>query len=430
MKETVDVLVHGYGLLDAEGRGLSVGARMSGLALYNTVLVDGLSLTRDLAFLTGRIGPVSGWAEQRQDAAGRRLYEYDASFPRLLESRGRFRPELADFWYRERVADDDNPVYRHLAQVYRWVLADCQPRVVNPHNLNAAAAWLWAAAALPSRPKVVVTVHDITPRQLAFVATGQKLIDGFVATSRYVAKALRQGGIRPERIRVIHNGLDLTRFQEAASGGGAAWTAIARRERLNESCPFQVLVPARRVPGKGIRHALEGFDRFRRRHRGPVRLLISGADMGDPDHERELLALTAYLDSAPDVHFLGPLGYTELPALFAASTVSLLPSTAREGFGYVNLEAMASGGPTVVATAQGGCLDYLEHEVNALLVPPGDPEAIAAALGRLAADPALARRLRQAAQVTARRFTARTMIAGYQDLLFKDTPVKPLTGQP
>ena len=59
-----------------------------------------------------------------------------------------------------------------------------------------------------------------------------------------------------------------------------------------------------------------------------------------------------------------------------------------EGFGIVFLEAMEAGLP-IVATNEGGQLDFLEDEVNALLVPPAKPKTLAAAINRLANDPVL-----------------------------------------
>lgn len=74
-----------------------------------------------------------------------------------------------------------------------------------------------------------------------------------------------------------------------------------------------------------------------------------------------------------------------------------------EGLGYPPLEAMACGTP-VVLTDSIGVRDYAQHENNCLLVPPRDPQAIAAAILRLAQDQALAERLVANAHMTVRHY--------------------------
>jgi glycosyltransferase involved in cell wall biosynthesis len=87
----------------------------------------------------------------------------------------------------------------------------------------------------------------------------------------------------------------------------------------------------------------------------------------------------------------GMLPRAELEPLLAGAAVVAVPSR-REGFGLVAAEAMAHGKP-VVASAVGGLLDLVVDGETGLLVPPGDVEALRAALERLLGDPELRRRL-------------------------------------
>jgi glycosyltransferase involved in cell wall biosynthesis len=77
--------------------------------------------------------------------------------------------------------------------------------------------------------------------------------------------------------------------------------------------------------------------------------------------------------------------------LLAGADAFVLPSL-HEGLPVTLMEATSLGLP-IVATAVGGVPQILTHEVNALLVPPGDPRALADAMGRLAGDLALRERL-------------------------------------
>jgi len=103
-------------------------------------------------------------------------------------------------------------------------------------------------------------------------------------------------------------------------------------------------------------------------------------------------------DLAEEVRRLGVEGAVDLVGeredvadLLAAADVFALP-TLSEGLPMSVLEAMAAGLP-VVAAAAGGVPELVEDGQTGILVPPGRPDALAAALGRLAADPALRRRL-------------------------------------
>jgi glycosyltransferase involved in cell wall biosynthesis len=96
------------------------------------------------------------------------------------------------------------------------------------------------------------------------------------------------------------------------------------------------------------------------------------------------------------VEFAGLKAGPELVECYAQAQVLCLPSR-REGVPLVLLEAMSFGLP-VIATPVGGIADYVSHEDNGLLVPPGDVGALAASIEMLAADPALRVRLGEAAR--------------------------------
>jgi glycosyltransferase involved in cell wall biosynthesis len=99
-------------------------------------------------------------------------------------------------------------------------------------------------------------------------------------------------------------------------------------------------------------------------------------------------------ESVPDA--LGFVPPAELGAFYERASVVCVPSR-REGYGMTAREAMAYGRP-VVATGVGGLRDAIEDGVTGVMVPPRDPAALRAALGRLLADPALRGELGAAAR--------------------------------
>jgi glycosyltransferase involved in cell wall biosynthesis len=81
-----------------------------------------------------------------------------------------------------------------------------------------------------------------------------------------------------------------------------------------------------------------------------------------------------------------------------------------EGLPRVLPQAMAAGLP-IVATAVDGNAEAVTDGVNGFLTPPGDPQAMAAALMRLLEDPALARKMGKAGRIRAEEFSARKMVS-------------------
>ena len=153
----------------------------------------------------------------------------------------------------------------------------------------------------------------------------------------------------------------------------------------------RVLAVGRLVPQKGMDVVIDAIAA-----RGG-RLTIAG-----DGPERGRLEARARSLSA-DVRFEGPVPRERLERLYREASCVVLASRRGEGLPNVLLEAMAYARP-VIATPIAGVRDLVQAGTNGMLVPPGDPDALAAALGRLDADPGLAARLGAAARVTAEGF--------------------------
>jgi len=135
--------------------------------------------------------------------------------------------------------------------------------------------------------------------------------------------------------------------------------------------------------------------------------------VGDGPLRARLERQVVCLGLGETVRFTGSVADVRTP--LAAMDVFVLPSHA-EGMSNALLEAMAAGRP-VVATAVGGTLEAVDAERTGILVPPGDPTALAAAAVGLLADPARAAAVAgAAARRVEERFGARQMVAQLERL--------------
>lgn len=142
--------------------------------------------------------------------------------------------------------------------------------------------------------------------------------------------------------------------------------------------------------------------------------LVGDVFAGHRDFRGECAALAASLGVQDRVTILP---FTrDIGAVWRGSDIALVPSTEPESFGMVAIEAMACARP-VLAAGHGGILDIVEDGVSGLLVPPGDADALAEALARLAGDASLRQRLGAAgAGRQAERFSLAAQVAQTRSL--------------
>ena len=117
---------------------------------------------------------------------------------------------------------------------------------------------------------------------------------------------------------------------------------------------------------------------------------------GSGEQREDLLDLRARLNLDHAVTFLGQVEQARVSELWKEADIGVVPSLT-EGLPLTVVEAMAQATP-VVATRVGGIPEVIEHEINGLLVQPGDAGELAAALRRIIQDPALALRLAEGAR--------------------------------
>ena len=145
---------------------------------------------------------------------------------------------------------------------------------------------------------------------------------------------------------------------------------------------------------------------------------LEGLDLvlaGDGPDADKLRALAGELGLEGRARFLGPQPRATVFELLRAGDAVVLPSK-WENFPHVLVEALAVGTP-VIATAAGGVTEIVRDGENGLLVPPEDPEALAAAIRRYFADGELRERLRRGAPQSVERFSPERIYGRLEELL-------------
>ena len=221
-----------------------------------------------------------------------------------------------------------------------------------------------------------------------------------IAVSATVKQEYVRAGFDPERIEVIYNGID-PRFLTLPPTEN-------REQRKNKGC-IQLLFVGRLRNEKGILVILKALDLLLNaqgdQDAAKQRLHLNIFGTGDKTYINELQTFLHEKHLSEVVTFHGKVPQDELIRHYDNSDIMLVPSLWQEPFGLVIAEAMARGLP-VIASNVGGPAEILTHEVNGLLIEPGDERALAAAITQLIEQPQKRAQLAQAARITVQeRFT-------------------------
>jgi glycosyltransferase involved in cell wall biosynthesis len=238
-----------------------------------------------------------------------------------------------------------------------------------------------------------------------------------------VEELTRDYAADPAKIAVTPAGMDPRRFQPVAREEARRYAGVEAHRPV-------VVYVGRMLPRKDVRNVVRGFARLLERWqdgrsgRTPLLLLVGGETVEpDPAATPEigvLQALAADLGVADHVRFVGKRQPDELRYYYAAGDVAVTTPW-YEPFGLTPLEAMGCGRPVIGADV-GGISYTVQHGTTGYLVPPRDPEALAARLFDLLARPELcAARGRAARARVEREFTwervAQRVAAVYQSVL-------------
>ena len=338
--------------------------------------------------VTQRYPPALGGVERHVSQLSRELRAAGAAVEVCTTDLRRDRPFER---FRGRIEEGSIPVRRHrafpilpaplglgiAAPGMLFDLLAAEADVVHAHAFGYPPTWFGRFGRGLRGGRLVITAHSDEGRggfasgaYARFVARGTLAgADGVIALTTPEADRLAALGIERSRIRVIPNGIDLDEFPERSRDGAG-------------SGPVRVLFVGRIfAEQKGLDVLVEAIGLLT--DPAAVRVRLVGEEWGSGP---ALARRARDLGVAGSVAFLGPVPRAQLLEEYRTADLLVLPSRF-EPFGIVLLEAMASGLP-VVASRVGGIPTVVRENESGLLVRPGDPEALAAALQRLVDDPA------------------------------------------
>ena len=311
------------------------------------------------------------------------------------------RRDLTFYWSDHRLVSPPLLERRRIERANQSALAaaldDVRPDVVSAWNMGALSLGLLTTITERNIP-LVLNVCDAWPlygpkldawirlftgrswlaalaRPIAGAPTSVPDL-GRTATFCFVSDAVRRwveygSGWSPGRSTVVFSGIERADFPPP-EGPRRPWR-------------WRMLSVGRLDERKGIHVAIEAMGSLP----GDTRLEVVGR--GDAQYEERLRRTIAQRGLGDRVRF-DVVDRSVLAARYRDADVFVFPTLWEEPFGLVPLEAMACGTP-VVATGTGGSGEFLVDGFNCLLIPPGDPVALAAAVRRLAEDEDLRARL-------------------------------------
>jgi glycosyltransferase involved in cell wall biosynthesis len=228
-------------------------------------------------------------------------------------------------------------------------------------------------------------------------------VDLFVAPSRFYADLMASYlQVERGRLKVVPLGIRLTGHGAGGAGGHGAWGAVGHGARHGAARgagePWVVGYLGRIAPEKGLDLVAAGFRQLAAALGGAGHVRLHVAGYLPPQHRRYLRNVERQLRGwglAGDYHYAGEVTREEKIAFLAGLDLLAVGTTYPEPKGLYVLEALANGVP-VVAPRHGAFPELLAETGGGVLVAPGDPAALAAALAELLRDPGRRERLGRA----------------------------------
>lgn len=301
----------------------------------------------------------------------------------------------------------DPRTYRATTQVLRQIKPDLT--IVDNFSFISVAPLL---SAIRAESKVVVKANDkwliyglkkagqpwyCPPVQLFLIAAMQRLVQPvfsrigqhvpIILNSHFMRDTYVRAGFKAERLKVVHLGIDVDTF----------WP---NTDRFQIAAPIRLMFASQLWEGKGPQIAIKALAELKKQT-PEKRFILKLYGEAKAEFKDYLDNLATELGVNDSIRYCGFVSLAELAEAFRTHDIFLFTAMWDEPFSLTLLSAMSCGIP-VISTSAGGNPEAIEHEHTGLLVPPGDPIALAKTILKLAQDPALRSRLSAEASASVR----------------------------
>jgi len=268
-----------------------------------------------------------------------------------------------------------------------------KPDVLHAHNMHYFSKAHARALETVSEEKgipLILTAHNVWDDEQFFELTRRIKWTHIIAVSHFIEKELIGIGCRHRQVTAIHHGVDAEMFHPDIDPG----PMFEKYPQLKGRKIF--FHPARMGLAKGCDVSIKALKLVK--EKVPEAMLVLAGTKNIIDWgltQQKDIAYLVHLVEEFDLResvLIDSYDLNEMPALYAAASVCIYPSTAFEPFGLTMLEAMASSRPMVVTNA-GGMPEIIQNGVNGYVVPMKGYEELAAHIIRLFSDDDLRERL-------------------------------------
>ena len=304
---------------------------------------------------------------------------------------GVFRQPIMDLnWLNKRGV---NELGEEVNAVFNKFIERIKPDCIHVHNMHYFSkvhAVILQDISIKKGIPLILTAHNVWDDNLFLELTKKIKWTHIIAVSHFIKKEIIGTGYNHKKITVIHHGIDEDIYSPKVSPQPIFKKyPILKRKRV-------VFHPARMGLAKGCDVSIKALRIIKERFPDVVLVLAGTRNIID-------WGLTQQKDIAYMVNLVKSLALrnnvlidafnlTDMPKIYAASTVCVYPSSSCEPFGLTMLEALASAKPMVV-TETGGMPEIIKDGINGFIIPVKDFEALASRVIQLLSDKDLRERL-------------------------------------
>ena len=306
----------------------------------------------------------------------------------------------------------------HVARIraLRSIAASEPWDTIHLHDVGSLKDLGWAGIGRSLPPRILTVRGDVAYADRVLPAgTPMGKVDHFVAVSEWVWSAMVRAGVDENRLTVIHTAVDLEHFTTTPAQMQSLRRASRAAFEIEEEA-FVVGTVQHLTAAKGVEHLIEAIRMIRANETPPgdgtMRLVVAGhgphsAALNEAAANRGLRGAVLLTGWVKDVR-----------ETLAALDLYVHPAVSGGAFPVAMREAMAMTVP-VVATDLSGIREIIDNGKHGLIVPAGDPGALAMNIMKCRRDPETARRMGRAGNLKVQRYGVQAMVDRTEEVYFR-----------